>query len=346
MTIADLAPRNPWEVDLIREELVSIDVGASEPQQLFLSVRGPPRTHANQPVVLIECGAGATSRWWVVVQRLLSRHVRVYCYDRAGLGRSGPALVFPRTARTMASELATLLATVEVTPPLVLVAHSYGAIVAREYLARLAQPAQAVRGMVFVDANQEKTHDLLFTPSHIQNAIGKLSPLVIIGLDEGHRYSQEELEAIMREESGKGTYSTHAGAQEATGTASAADSEMANMRACGRALADRAQLRGSLLGVNPVTVIRGDAARDLCRIYEVALTSVLSTAQGREETEAHLARFAATDKKLQLEILQLSHTARFVQAKKSGHHIEATEPELIAREVSRVMSLVNRDEGR
>ncbi|KAI2788153.1 hypothetical protein POX_e06165 [Penicillium oxalicum] len=332
MTIADLAPRNPWEVDLIREELVSIDVGASEPQQLFLSVRGPPRTHANQPVVLIECGRGATSRWWVVVQRLLSRHVRVYCYDRAGLGRSGPALVFPRTARTMASELATLLATVEVTPPLVLVAHSYGAIVAREYLARLAQPAQAVRGRVFVDANQEKTHDLLFTPSHIQNAIGKLSPLVIIGLDEGHRYSQEELEAIMRERG----HRHRVGGRFRDGQHASLWTSPRRPR----------PTPGSLLGVNPVTVIRGDAARDLCRIYEVALTSVLSTAQGREETEAHLARFAATDKKLQLEILQLSHTARFVQAKKSGHHIEATEPELIAREVSRVMSLVNRDEGR
>ncbi|RHZ69035.1 hypothetical protein CDV55_102829 [Aspergillus turcosus] len=343
---------NPWELDLIREELVSIDVGAPEPQKLFLSVRGPPRTHANQPVVVIECGAGATSRWWVVVQRLLSwKNVRVYCYDRAGLGRSGPAMVFPRTAATMASELATLLETVDVKPPFVLVAHSYGAIIAREYLARLPQPAQSVRGMVFVEANQEKTHDQLsFTPSsHIQKALGKLNPLVITGLsEERHRYSPEELAAIMHEESGRGMYSSSAQGAESeattgTGTASAADSEMANMRACGRALAERAQLRGHLLGVNPVTVIRGDAARDLRRIYEVALTSVLTTDQGREETEAHLMRFAAIDKKLQLEILQLSHNARFVQAKKSGHHIEATEPELIALEVNRVMSLVSRD---
>lgn len=87
---------------------------------------------------------------------------------------------------------------------------------------------------------------------------------------------------------------------------------MANIRAYARALAESAQVQRHLLGVNPVTVIRGDAARALCHIYEVALPSVLMTDQGREETEAHLTRFAATGKKLQQAILQLFHNTRFV----------------------------------
>ncbi|KAF4455700.1 Alpha/beta hydrolase fold-1 [Fusarium austroafricanum] len=253
---------NPWELDHYREELVSVDIGASQPQQLFLSVRGPPRTSPEQPVAIIECGAAATTRWWTIVQRLLCPTLRVYCYDRAGLGRSGPAVVFPRTASSMAFEMEKLFETVGVKPRFILIAHSYGAIIAREFLARLPNPTQSVVGMVFVESNQEKTHQELMVSSHISTSLGGLNSLVATGLHEDHQYSEAEVEAILKYESGTTT--------NISDKPSAAISELESMESSERALADREQLQKHILSPNPITVMRGDITRDLRRLFKTS----------------------------------------------------------------------------
>ncbi|PCI74828.1 MAG: hypothetical protein COB20_14320 [SAR86 cluster bacterium] len=75
--------------------------------------------------VLLEAGAGAWSTHWTRVQSLLSNHIRVCSYDRAGLGWSekGP---LPRDDRTIAAELDRLLLASEEAPPYVLVGWSGG----------------------------------------------------------------------------------------------------------------------------------------------------------------------------------------------------------------------------
>lgn len=319
---------NPWELDHFREELVSVNIDAPQPQQLFLSVRGPPRTTPKQPVAIIECGAAATTRWWTVVQRLLCPTLRVYCYDRAGLGRSGHAVVFPRTASSMAFELERLFETVGVEPPFIFITHSYGAIITREFLARLPSPKQSVVGMLFVESNQEKTHQELIVSSHLSTSLSGLNSLVSTGLHEDHQYSEAEVEAILKYESGTTTRTCD--------KPSAAISELENMKSSARALADREQLQKHILSPNPITVMRGDITRDLRRLLKTS--GVMH--QGAEEIESLLEQFACVDRQLQREILQLSHNARFVQAKKSGHHVEATEPELITAEVRRILKLV------
>jgi pimeloyl-ACP methyl ester carboxylesterase len=78
----------------------------------------------------------------------------VCTYDRAGDGLSDPrpVRIRPVTGATQAKELHALLAKIGVGPPYVLVGHSYGGMVSREFAA-LYRPE--VAGMVLIDASSE-----------------------------------------------------------------------------------------------------------------------------------------------------------------------------------------------
>jgi pimeloyl-ACP methyl ester carboxylesterase len=78
----------------------------------------------------------------------------VCTYDRAGDGLSDarPASVRPLTGATQARELHTLLQVVHARPPYVLVGHSYGGMITRQFAARYRHQ---VAGMVLLDASSE-----------------------------------------------------------------------------------------------------------------------------------------------------------------------------------------------
>lgn len=128
----------------------------STSQSLYLSVSGPPRTFASQPVVIIEAGLGSTSSEWLAVQRLISKFARVFIYDRAGYGRScsnsaAPTLNPPAiTASQRNNELTMLLESIGVRPPWVLIGHSYGGLLMRSFL--FMHGEKEVKGMVIVDS--------------------------------------------------------------------------------------------------------------------------------------------------------------------------------------------------
>lgn len=105
----------------------------------------------SQPTVILEAGAGAFSVDWSLLQPAVAHFARVCSYDRAGLGwsDSGP---HPRTLRQIVWELHALLEKADVRPPYVLVGHSYGGILARLYA--LTYPTD-VGGMVLVDSGYE-----------------------------------------------------------------------------------------------------------------------------------------------------------------------------------------------
>ncbi len=98
------------------------------------------RLHANctgkgAPAVIFEAALGGTSLSWSLVQPEVAKFASACSYDRAGFGWSdaGP---MPRTAGRMADELHTLLEQLRVSPPYVLVGHSFGAFVTRIFGAR------------------------------------------------------------------------------------------------------------------------------------------------------------------------------------------------------------------
>jgi pimeloyl-ACP methyl ester carboxylesterase len=103
---------------------------------------------AGSPTILLESGLMSTVLSWTELQRELSGSFRVVSYDRAGLGWSdaGP---MPRTADRIVNELHTMLEKAGITPPYVLVGHSFGGLTMALFASRFPEE---VAGMVLVDA--------------------------------------------------------------------------------------------------------------------------------------------------------------------------------------------------
>ncbi|CAF9931262.1 hypothetical protein IMSHALPRED_008574 [Imshaugia aleurites] len=137
-------PLSEWTTS---EKKGLISVGT---HKLYVSTSGPARLPGN-PLLIIFPGANAACKSWESVSTLLQDTVRVLLYDRSGLGRSehGP---HRDTGSTAADELSTLLKAVDLPGPYILVAHSYGGCVAREFL---HLHAKDVVGMVLSETGTE-----------------------------------------------------------------------------------------------------------------------------------------------------------------------------------------------
>ncbi|HEX6261458.1 MAG TPA: alpha/beta hydrolase, partial [Actinomycetota bacterium] len=122
---------------------LDVDLGG---YRLHLDCRGE-----GSPAVILEAAIWDIGLTWARVQPQVARFTRVCSYDRAGLGRSerGPR---PRTVHVMVEELRALLGAAGVPPPYVLVAHSFGALIAKLFAHR--HPSE-VAGIVLVDGAHE-----------------------------------------------------------------------------------------------------------------------------------------------------------------------------------------------
>ncbi len=103
------------------------------------------------PTVVIDAGVGSWSSGWSQVQESLAAQTRVCTYDRAGMGWS-EASTRERTAAVMAEELHALLRGANLSPPYVLVGHSYGGYNVRAFAQ--AHPAD-VAGVALVESAHE-----------------------------------------------------------------------------------------------------------------------------------------------------------------------------------------------
>jgi pimeloyl-ACP methyl ester carboxylesterase len=102
---------------------------------------------ASGPAVIFESGISATCLNWTQVRADVERFARACTYDRAWLGWSDPAKS-PRTTSTIVDELHALLEAAQISPPYILVGHSFGGMLVRAYAARY--PGD-VSGLVLVD---------------------------------------------------------------------------------------------------------------------------------------------------------------------------------------------------
>lgn len=103
------------------------------------------------PTVVMEAGLNDFSLQWSAVHAEIGQFAKVCVYDRAGFGWSEVS-PHPRTMTTMVNELHTLLQNAEVEAPYVMVGHSFGGILVREF-AHLYP--DEVTGMVLVDSAHE-----------------------------------------------------------------------------------------------------------------------------------------------------------------------------------------------
>jgi pimeloyl-ACP methyl ester carboxylesterase len=99
------------------------------------------------PTILLESGIAASSLNWRSVQSELAQFTRVISYDRAGFGWS-QATRTPRTIDNLVSELEEMLESLAISGPLILVAHSFGCLIARSYCYR--NPGR-VAGLLLLD---------------------------------------------------------------------------------------------------------------------------------------------------------------------------------------------------
>jgi len=107
------------------------------------------------PTVVFETGfTGEIPLYWKLQDRI-AEHTRTLLYERAGLGRSDPGPQ-PRTAEQMARDLHSLLAALDIRPPVVLVGHSAGGLFMRVFAHDYPDDVAA---MVFIDPASEASYD-------------------------------------------------------------------------------------------------------------------------------------------------------------------------------------------
>src|SRR5436190_614794 len=108
-------------------------------------------TGKGSPTVVVENGLGDFSFDWILVQSRVSGFTRICTYDRAGYAWSDPG-PRPRTFAQLNLELRDALAKLGEKAPYVLVGHSFGGPVVRQYA--LTYPGEVV-GMILVDSVHE-----------------------------------------------------------------------------------------------------------------------------------------------------------------------------------------------
>jgi pimeloyl-ACP methyl ester carboxylesterase len=112
------------------------------------------------PAVIMDAGLGGSSLEWVFVTQRIREITKVCTYDRAGYGASdmGPA---PRTSSRIANELFLLLNETSVSPPFILVGHSFGGynmqLFARRY-------PYLTAGLVLIDASHPDQVERFLAP--------------------------------------------------------------------------------------------------------------------------------------------------------------------------------------
>ncbi|MGH7486220.1 MAG: alpha/beta fold hydrolase, partial [bacterium] len=99
------------------------------------------------PAVIFEAGIAATSLSWALVQPKTAQRTCTVSYDRLGLGWSDAAKA-PRDLARVVEELRAGLDGAGIAAPRILVAHSYGGLVARAYAMRYRAE---LAGLVLVD---------------------------------------------------------------------------------------------------------------------------------------------------------------------------------------------------
>lgn len=114
---------------------------------------GVEQRRPGQPVVILEAGAGDGLENWRPVFAEIARVAPVIAYDRRGIGQSAPDSVKP-SLRRVAQSLHALLQQLRISPPYVLVGHSWGGLFVRAFSELYPRE---VAGLVFLDVTDFET---------------------------------------------------------------------------------------------------------------------------------------------------------------------------------------------
>jgi pimeloyl-ACP methyl ester carboxylesterase len=236
---------------------------------------------------------------WGAVAPAIAEQAGTATYDRSGLGRS-PRSTGARDLAQLAADLTDVLQ--HLGPgPFVLVGHSWGGPIVR--VAAAARP-HLVAGLVLVDPTDERC-DLFSAPGHQrqQRLVTPVLPLLArlgllrLGVRRLAAHLPEPAAAAMRAEDA---------------TVAATRALVAELERFGDDLRDLRDAPPALPDV-PVTILSGLQPSRVERGQRSALV------------DAHRASAAALAQ------------GRHVEARRSGHHIPFTEPQLVVAEIRRLL---------
>jgi pimeloyl-ACP methyl ester carboxylesterase len=281
------------------------------------------------PIVIFIPGVTCSITEWVVVRRLLQPDVRTLLYERSGMGASDE-LLEPPTASDMALELDTLLKVLAIAPPYVIVCHSYGGIISREFfeLNLKDKRVEDVVGMVMVDANQEGS-TVLWPDSNLE-AIGQgLDWSTVTGLSKARVLTDTEWQAFLDEQASEKHQRV-------------AKMEMEHYIDSCAALRAKHQFDRDppLFNMYPLSVLKGHPELDLRKAFEAGVLAGNGTPEQRRQFSEKLTAYPVINEKLQRENLGLSRNHRFVDVEGHGHFIHITAPEAVVEEVKWVLQNV------
>ena len=301
-----------------------VDVGG---WKLHLNCSGEAR--ASQPTVVLESGVGDFSVEWSLVQPKVAVFARVCSYDRAGDGWSelGP---HPRTVHQIAYELHTLLANAGVKPPFVLVGHSYGGWLARQYQA--LYPSE-VSGMVLVEPGMDNPwriapdgkllHATDLATGQPVPEVKRSGPLRVGDL------SPSLLERMM------------AGTQELSAHANDPPRDLLPPDARQMRTWALAQLGHVAAGVNPFEIEEITALhKERQRIPHILgdLPLIVLTRGIAEDSGSNAKAMEEEHRQDHQTQAAMSRRGKLVVAAHSGHHIQLQQPELVIAAIREVMS--------
>ncbi|KAH8822002.1 Alpha/Beta hydrolase protein [Xylogone sp. PMI_703] len=309
-------PLDDWNIG---EKSGRVSIGS---HKLWLSVHGPDRK-SGEPLVIIIPGLASSTTGWAAVRRELASFTRVLQYERAGYGQSDCSTEKP-TASTIAKELGLLLSRANLLPPYVVVAHSWGGIISREFLALYPKD---IIGMVFVEANQECTLDVLdWRQLALSDLLIDVNHSDVTGISHAYKLTSDEWLIY----------------QDAQGTEQhrkQADLEIAEYPNSFPILKSKSQLHREtpFLGNRPVCVIKGDTKADFKKLLNAGLARGNRDDAKQAAFLEMLSTWDEKDRSLQSEILLLSTKSRYVEAENSGHNVHLTEPQVIVEGVRWVL---------
>ncbi len=135
------------------------------------------------PTLVFETGMGPSIDTWDKVLDSLSRHTRVYAYNRPGYGKSGLGDP-PRNVTDVARRLHENLIRQHIEPPYVLVGHSAGGLYVNMF-ARLYPEETA--GVVFIDASHPEQFEYFRTDQKF------IYNMLIMATQKGNRKYEHDI---------------------------------------------------------------------------------------------------------------------------------------------------------
>jgi pimeloyl-ACP methyl ester carboxylesterase len=110
-------------------------------------LKGFENRKKNSPAIIFENGLGNGLGTWDTILDELSKFAPVVAYDRAGVGKSDKVFQVP-VVKLVADNLKSLLTTLNIPPPYVLVGHSMGGVYTRGFSGFYPND---IAGLVFID---------------------------------------------------------------------------------------------------------------------------------------------------------------------------------------------------